>query len=120
MTPFGEKVRTLRKDKNITLKEMAKSIGISAPYLSALEHGHRSRPSWYLIQRIIAYFNVIWDDAEDLQRLARISHPKVTIDTSGLSAKATELTNRLSEDIARLDEKDLTEMIGKLDRLPKE
>lgn len=120
MTPFGEKIRTLRKQKGITLKEMASSIGISAPYLSALEHGHRSRPSWYLIQRIIAYFNVIWDDAEEMQRLARLSHPKVTINTSGLSAKATELANLLSENIDRLDEKDLSEMVEKLNRLPKE
>ena len=38
-----------------------------------------------MVQKIIGYFNVIWDDAEELQRLALNSDPRVVIDTSGLS-----------------------------------
>ena len=34
-------------------------------------------------------------------RLARISHPRITIDTSGLTPKATELANRLADDIGQ-------------------
>jgi len=45
------------------------------------EHGKRGRPTWILLQRIIHYFNVIWDEAEELQRLAELSDPKVTIET---------------------------------------
>ena len=51
-------------------KQMAASLGVSAAYLSALEHGRRGVPSWAMVQKIIGYFNVIWDDAEELQRLA--------------------------------------------------
>ena len=61
-------------------------------------------------------FNIIWDDAEDVVRLARISHPRVVIDTSGLAPAATELANRLADDISGLDEKDLAEMLTVLDR----
>ena len=82
MTPFGEKMRKLRTDRAITLKQMSSAIGVSSAYLSALEHGKRGRPGWHLIQRIIAYFNIIWDEAEEVTRLARISHPRITIDTS--------------------------------------
>ena len=60
---------------------MAEDIGVSSAYLSALEHGRRGRPGWHLVQRIITYFNIIWDEAEDVARLARISHPRVVIDT---------------------------------------
>ncbi|HQX85578.1 MAG TPA: helix-turn-helix transcriptional regulator, partial [Aestuariivirga sp.] len=95
MTPFGEKMRKLRADRAITLKQMSTAIGVSSAYLSALEHGKRGRPGWHLIQRIIAYFNIIWDEAEEVTRLARISHPRITIDTSGLNPLATELANRL-------------------------
>ena len=42
------------------------------------------------------YFNVIWDDAEELERLAETSHPRVIVDTSGLSPAATELANLLA------------------------
>jgi transcriptional regulator with XRE-family HTH domain len=114
MTPFGEKMRKLRADRNITLKQMSEAIGVSSAYLSALEHGKRGRPGWHLIQRIIAYFNIIWDEAEEVARLARISHPRITIDTSGLNPLATELANRLADDINKLEPQVLSEMLGLL------
>ncbi|MGE3876186.1 MAG: helix-turn-helix domain-containing protein [Parvibaculaceae bacterium] len=116
MTPFGERMRKLRIERKVTLKEMADEIGVSSAYLSALEHGKRGRPGWHLLQRIISYFNVIWDEAEDVVRLARISHPRVVIDTSGLEPSATELANRLADDISALDQKDLAEMLAVLNR----
>lgn len=114
MTPFGEKMRKLRADRAITLKQMSSAIGVSSAYLSALEHGKRGRPGWHLIQRIIAYFNIIWDEAEEVTRLARISHPRITIDTSGLNPLATELANRLADDIGKLEPQTLNELLGVL------
>lgn len=115
MTPFGREIRRLRAERGISQKDMAKAIGVSAAYLSALEHGHRGQPSWELLQRIIGYFNVIWDDAEELQRLAALSHPRVTIDTAGLSSEATALANRLSGCIGQLSEKDILRLREVLD-----
>lgn len=106
-TPFGETMRRLREERGVTQKQMAKAIGVSPAYLSALEHGRRGTPSFDFLQRVAGYFNVIWDEAEELQRLAEISDPKVTIDTGGLSPEATELTNRLRDDIDRLEPEDL-------------
>lgn len=103
MTPFGDKLRELRRTRNLNQKDMAKALNVSAAYLSALEHGHRSAPSFEFVQRVIGYFHVIWDDAEELQRLAEISDPRVTINTSGLSPEATELANLLAERISDLD-----------------
>jgi transcriptional regulator with XRE-family HTH domain len=111
MTPFGEKMRKLRADRAITLKQMSTAIGVSSAYLSALEHGKRGRPGWHLIQRIIAYFNIIWDEAEEVTRLARISHPRITIDTSGLNPLATELANRLADDIGKLEPQTLNDLL---------
>jgi len=91
MTPFGHKMRDLRTAKQVTQKDMAKALGVSAAYLSALEHGNRGRPGPGLIMQICEYFGLIWDQADDLKRLARLSHPRVTVDTSGLSPTATEL-----------------------------
>jgi len=111
MTPFGRKIRALRKDRGVTMKQMAQAIGVSAPYLSALENGKRGQPSWYLVQRIIAYFNIIWDEAEDITELARLSHPRAVIDTSCLSPQATELANRLADSISRLSESELQQLL---------
>lgn len=116
MTPFGKRVRELRRRRGVTLRAMADSVGVSPAYLSALEHGKRGRPSWPLVQRIIAYFNIIWDEAEDVVQLARISHPRIAIDTSGLSPRATELANRLADEVGKLDEAAIGEMLAVLDR----
>ncbi|WP_339759470.1 helix-turn-helix transcriptional regulator [uncultured Hoeflea sp.] len=113
MTPFGEALRRLRSERGVTQRQMAKAIGVSPAYLSALEHGNRSEPSWEFIQRVIGYFNIIWDEAEELQMLAGLSRPKVTINTSGLTPKATEVANKLAAAIARLDASTL-ERIGML------
>lgn len=114
MTPFGAKVRALRRERGETLKDMAAALDVSAAYLSALEHGKRGVPTWYLVHRIIAHFNVIWDDAEELQRLAEMSDPRITIDTAGLDPAATELANLLSVKIRGLSRKSLDDLILKL------
>ncbi|OQM73976.1 helix-turn-helix domain-containing protein [Manganibacter manganicus] len=114
MTPLGERIRALRQERGLNQKEMAAAIGVSAAYLSALEHGRRGVPSWTLIQKIIGYFNVIWDDAEELQRLAESSHPRVKLVTAGLPPAATELANLLAENIGRLDEADLKALTAEI------
>ncbi len=116
MTPFGDRMRKLRAERGITLKEMAEALGVSSAYLSALEHGKRGRPGWHLIQRILNFFNIIWDEADEVVRLARISHPRITIDTSGLSPRATELANRLADEIGKLDAATLDELLATIAR----
>jgi transcriptional regulator with XRE-family HTH domain len=116
MTPLGAKIRELREARGISLKDMASALNVSSAYLSALEHGRRGRPTGFLLHRMIAFFNVIWDEAEELQRLAEMSDPKVTIDTGGLVPEATELTNRLAADIGRLDSEDLKFLLNEVVR----
>ena len=103
MTPFGEKLRHLREERGLSQKDMAKALHVSAAYLSALEHGRRSQPGFPFLQRVIAYFNIIWDDAEELQRLAGLSQPRVTVDTAGLDPLATEVANLMARTIRQLD-----------------
>ena len=114
MTPFGMKMRQLRARKNVSQKEMAEAIGVSPAYLSALEHGKRGLPTWPLLQKIIGYFNIIWDEADSLQQLALLSDPKVTIDTSGLSAEATMLANLLALKIGTLDDAAVNRLIAEI------
>ena len=44
MTPFGERVRRLRRERGLLLKDMAAHLGVSSAYLSALERGERGKP----------------------------------------------------------------------------
>ena len=110
MTPLGAKLRQMRATRGVTLKEMAQAIGVSAAYLSALEHGRRGAPTWFLVQRIIAYFNVIWDDAEELCQLAQSSDPRTRIDTSGAIPEATAFANLLARSVGDLTIGDFEKM----------
>ncbi|CAA7614019.1 Transcriptional regulator [Candidatus Terasakiella magnetica] len=114
MTPFGAKVRALRDVKGITLKQMAADLNVSAAYLSALEHGHRGRPAPGLVMQICGYLGCIWDEAEELKMLAELSHPKVTLDTSGLKPGHTELANRLGTAIRTLPEDKVAALLAVL------
>ncbi|WP_207485349.1 glyoxalase superfamily protein [Arenibaculum pallidiluteum] len=119
MTPFGARIRELRAQRGLNLKDMAEALEISSAYLSALEHGRRGQPSPQLVRQICAYFGLFWDEAEALERLAQVSHPRVTVDTSGLSPRATELANQLSERIRRLDAATVDEMLALLAEGPR-
>jgi transcriptional regulator with XRE-family HTH domain len=114
MTPFGLKLRELRRRKGVTLTRMATELHVSAAYLSALEHGRRGRPNPGFVMQILGYFDLIWDDAEEMKALARMSNPHVRIDTAGLSPQATELANLLQRRIGTLSAETLQKMLALL------
>jgi transcriptional regulator with XRE-family HTH domain len=110
MTPFGEKIRLLRQERSMSQKQLAAQLHVSQAYLCALEHGHRAPPTFQFVQKVITAFNIIWDDAEELQKLAQLSHPRVIIDTSGMTVEATELANLLARYIGKLDKQTLNQL----------
>ncbi len=118
MTPFGVKLRQIRAERGMTLKQMAEGLGVSPAYLSALEHGRRGRPPHPMVVALCAQLNIIWDEADELLRLARLSHPRVTVDTQGLSAPATELANLLAERIRKLSPPEVERMLTILKAAP--
>jgi transcriptional regulator with XRE-family HTH domain len=114
MTPFGEKLRTIRAARGLALKDMAAGLQVSPAYLSAMEHGRRGKPSRRFVHRVCQFLGIIWDEAEELQRLADLSHPRVVVDTAGLSVKATLFANLLADRIAGLEEDKLDRLLGEI------
>lgn len=115
-TPFGVAVRHLRSRKGVSQKEMAAALGVSPAYLSALEHGRRGTPSFEFLQKVAGYFNIIWDEAEELFRIARISDPRITVDTAGLPPEYTAFANRLSAEIRDLPPATIRRLAGILEK----
>jgi transcriptional regulator with XRE-family HTH domain len=115
MTPFGEKLRTLRAAKKILQRDMAHALAVSPAYLSALEHGRRGAPSAGLIHQICDYFGLIWDDADELRALAKLSRPRVRLNAAGLTPQQTALGNRLSKELRNLDPETVAAMHKLLD-----
>jgi transcriptional regulator with XRE-family HTH domain len=115
MTPFGERVRRLRRERGLLLKDMAAHLGVSSAYLSALERGERGKPTWTLIQGVIHYFNIIWDEADELARLADLSEPRVKIDTGSTTPRKTLFANRLAREIGGLTDDEIETLLAVLD-----
>lgn len=115
MTPFGARLRALRADRGVTLKALAEALQVSAAYLSALEHGKRGSPGAGLVHQVNEHFGLIWDEADDLSRLARLSNPRVTINTAGLSPEHTALANRLAQVVHRLPSETIAALHSVLD-----
>ena len=116
MTPFGRRVRELRSARGVTLAQMAQALGVTPAYLSALEHGKRGQPTFTLVQGAIHLLGVIWDEADELIRLAELSHPRVVIDTAGLTPAHTELANVLAQKIATLDEATAKRLVAEVEK----
>jgi transcriptional regulator with XRE-family HTH domain len=116
MTPFGERVRRLRSERGLLLKDMAAHLGVSSAYLSALERGERGKPTFTLIQGVIQYFNIIWDEADELARLADLSEPRVKVETGSTTPRKTLFANRLAREIAQLTDKDVEDLLAILER----
>ncbi|WP_029012453.1 helix-turn-helix domain-containing protein [Niveispirillum irakense] len=116
MTPFGDRVRRLRERKGVSLKQMATELEISSAYLSALEHGRKGLPSPMLLRQICTYFGLIWDEAEEMERLAAYSDPRAIVDTAGLTPDHTLLANMLARRVNLLSASDLAAILAVLRR----
>ena len=115
MTPFGARMRALRTERSMTLKDLAAQLQVSAAYLSALEHGRRGAPSIGLVHQVCDIMGLIWNQAEELAALARLSHPRVVVDTAGLTPEQTALANRLAQTIRRLSPETIAALHAILD-----
>lgn len=115
MTPFGLMMRHYRAERNLTLNDQARALGVSIAYLSSLERGMKSRPSAALVDQICVWLGLIWDDAETLKSLASLSHPRPPLNTGNLTPEATMLANLIAQNIDRLSAaqcREITELLS--------
>lgn len=84
LTAFGRITRKLRIDRGELLKDMAKQLGITVSYLSAVETGKRNVPhNW--IERLQQSYDLSSDETMLLQKAASDSRVYDKIDVSHLS-----------------------------------
>ena len=71
---FGEKLRVLRNDKDLTQPELAEAMGIEQSYLSKLEND-KSLPSNDVLNRILDVFDIeVGDLVNDLESVGATVH----------------------------------------------
>lgn len=75
MPTLGQKIRELRDQKDISLREMAKRLDLSAAFLSDLELGRRY-PSDEVLKNIAKILHVKFDELKDLDPRAPVEDLK--------------------------------------------
>jgi transcriptional regulator with XRE-family HTH domain len=67
MSMFGEQIRRLRKEKRLTLEQVARKVGTHKGYVSGIETGKVRPPSVKLIRKLAKVFG---QDEKSLVRMA--------------------------------------------------
>ncbi|MGV3723958.1 MAG: helix-turn-helix domain-containing protein [Actinomycetota bacterium] len=66
-SPFGRKLRQLREDRDLTLRQVSKLVGLSPTYLSQVERGEALPPAE---DKVIALAGLLEQDPDELLALA--------------------------------------------------
>ena len=120
MTPFGTKLKLIRMQRNKSLGDLSKALKISIAYVSMLENGKRGRPADGLIELICSYFNLSWEESDELKYLAKHSDINTKMNSEKLSLNATMLTNVLKNNIKWLTEEQLKNLIINIQEMSKQ
>jgi transcriptional regulator with XRE-family HTH domain len=63
---IGKAVRAAREARGLTLRHVAKAVGMSAPQLSSLESGKPGNPGWATVVRLARALGMSLDEAAGL------------------------------------------------------
>ena len=119
MTPFGIKLKYIRVKRHKSLKDLSRALKVSIAYVSMLESGKRGRPADGLVELICSYFNLSWEEADELKFLAKHSDINTKMNSEKLSLNATMLTNVLKNNIKWLTEEQLKSLTLNIQEMSK-
>ena len=120
MTPFGIRLKYIRVQRHKSLNDLSRALKVSIAYVSMLENGKRGRPADGLIELICSYFNLSWEEADELKFLAKHSDINTKMNSEKLSLNATMLTNVLKNNIKWLTEEQLKNLIINIQDMSKQ
>ena len=112
-TTFGKELRKLRIDKDENIHDMAKKLGISISYLSAIEAGSRNIPS-DMVDNIVAKYHLNGERSEILRQAEAESSKEIDIDLSKVSAEQRKLIFALSRKINDISDEQCLDILNKL------
>lgn len=55
---FGQFLHEKRLERKMSYRDLASSLGLSAPYISDMEKGRRNAPSMDVLESLASYFNL--------------------------------------------------------------
>lgn len=110
VTAFGKKLRKLRIEKDLLLKDMAEHLNISAAQLSAIELGKRSISS-DIVSRLIDVYKL--ENVDEINDIVAISQPTQKVDLTDATDNQKKLMVTFARSFTELSD-DRVEEIQKL------
>lgn len=92
-TKFGEFVRVLRIKNHEVMGDMAKMLGASLPFLSAVENGKKNVPNEW-VDKIVSHYNLSPSEREEL--MEAIEESKVQYKISSKKANGIQRKTALA------------------------
>ncbi len=112
-TIFGKELRKLRIDKDETIHVMAKKLGISISYLSAIEAGSRNIPKG-MVNKIIEKYHLNKERSEIMRQAEVESSKEIDIDLSTVTVEQRKLVFALSRKLNDISDEDCLNILNKL------
>lgn len=111
VTAFGKALRKKRIDCSEVLADMAANLGVSAAFLSAVEHGKRSIPKNF-IERICEKYNLSAEQREELELAQAQSKDALVISfaDSPNADECYEMALAFARTMPKLNKKQITEV----------
>jgi len=109
ISKFGEFIRIIRKKENDSLRDMAKKMGVSATFLSAMEVGRKNIPLSY-VDKITALYELDESEKAKLIEAIQETNDRVSLELSQMNESQKEVTLVFARKIQNAD----AELIEKL------
>ena len=97
ITDFGKILRIIRINSGDGAKEMANKLGVSVPYLNAIENGRRDIPNG-MEEKVIEAYPLSEKDKTNLREAVIRTKDRVKIDLTELAEKKRRVIMTLAQD----------------------
>ena len=117
-TSLGIFLAQIRLSNGETLREMAKKIGVSSAFLSAVENGKKKMPEAWK-EKLQVLYSLTTQQIAELEQAMLESNDKIELDVSDVSKTERELVISFARKFSSLDQETI-EKIRKILSNPKE
>ena len=114
-TKFGEYMRVLRVQHHEVMGDIAKLLGVSTPFLSAVENGRKNVPDeWFDI--LAKHYSLTSDEVSEMKNAAENSRNQVKIALSKSESYQREVALQFARSFEGIDEDTAEKILALLKR----
>ena len=108
MTKFGKRLRGIRQQAEMTLKELSDGLGWTVVYLSDIERGRRNPPA---AEKIVEMGRILGTGTQELLELAAKAKESVTLSVKDKSPMVEEAALVLARQWAEIGDKEAGKIV---------